>query len=291
MQCEEFEDRINTVLDQRSRPEWNDELRLHLETCAECRALTAAYGAALDGFYTLCAAQAPPADLAERVLADLRPRPATAPRVALVAAILATAAGLAIALLPTIEPVPQVAQLEQPAERPAAPAGEAVPSEPAPALANKAPEQLAQPTVEAPAVADTAVSPPVPATAPAETASAADPDKAADPARLASANRPRRALVLPKWLRLKRGAGNAGKSNDDPYADLMKETGRGLASLVLAVPGVGGRRGILEPQPANAEPAWAAGVSDSIRPVTDSVTETFNILLRTIAVSDPASRS
>ncbi len=45
MQCEEFEDRINAVLDQRERPEWDAELRLHFEVDApDCRELATAYG-------------------------------------------------------------------------------------------------------------------------------------------------------------------------------------------------------------------------------------------------------
>ena len=107
---------------------------------------------------------------------------------------------------------------------------------------------------------------------------------AAEPEKVASA-RPRRPLVLPKWLNLK------GEPNRDPYADLMKETGRGLATLVLAVPGFGGRKGILEPQPETALPNWADDVSDGLKPVTDSLTGTFDILLRTIAMEDLASKS
>ena len=58
MQCEEFEDRLNAVLDERRRPEWDAELRLHCETCAECRQLAASYDALLDGFYALATPEA-----------------------------------------------------------------------------------------------------------------------------------------------------------------------------------------------------------------------------------------
>ena len=71
MQCEEFEGRLNQILDERRRPEWDAELRLHCETCVECRQLAADYDVLLDGFYTL---STPPAsaDMAARVLADVQ---------------------------------------------------------------------------------------------------------------------------------------------------------------------------------------------------------------------------
>ena len=94
-------------------------------------------------------------------------------------------------------------------------------------------------------------------------------------------------MTLPKWLTLKRTA------ESDPYADLAKETGRGLATLVLYVPGFGGRRGIID-LPVNAadtEPTWAVQMSEGLKPVTESVTETFNILLRTLPMTDLVGRS
>ena len=70
MQCEEFEHRLNLVLDERGRPECDAELSLHAEACTECRHLAALYGALLEGFYALSAPQAPP-DMAARVLVDI----------------------------------------------------------------------------------------------------------------------------------------------------------------------------------------------------------------------------
>ena len=58
MQCDEFEDRLNAVLDERRRPEWDTELSLHCENCAGCRQLAAAYDRLLDGFYALAAPDA-----------------------------------------------------------------------------------------------------------------------------------------------------------------------------------------------------------------------------------------
>jgi anti-sigma factor RsiW len=113
MQCVEFEDRLNAVLDERSFPEWSAELRSHYESCASCRQLAAAYGALFDGFYALATPE-PPADLTARVMAELKPQPA--PRVrhrALWAAALTTAAALFVAVLPLVDqwrqPKPPVA--------------------------------------------------------------------------------------------------------------------------------------------------------------------------------------
>ena len=128
MQCEEFEDRLNAVLDERRRPEWDAELRLHCETCRECREVAASYGAALDGFYSHCAEESTDADLSDYG----RPRvgrfvtatvgPATARRVTLAAAAaaLATAAGLLIAFTQPLRS-PELAQ-QSPALAPQAPA-------------------------------------------------------------------------------------------------------------------------------------------------------------------------
>jgi hypothetical protein len=67
MQCEAFEERLNAVLDERRRPEWDAELRAHTADCAVCRQLAASYQLLLDGFYELASPE-PPADLALRVL-------------------------------------------------------------------------------------------------------------------------------------------------------------------------------------------------------------------------------
>jgi hypothetical protein len=99
MQCEEFEDRLNAVLDERRRPEWDVELRLHAETCPECRELATAYDAMLDGFYALVTPE-PPADLATRVWADIPGRPSVARRASTAATALAMAAGLLIVAVP-----------------------------------------------------------------------------------------------------------------------------------------------------------------------------------------------
>ena len=55
MHCGEFEDRLNDVLDQRQRPEWDPALDEHMGGCAACRETARAYRAVLDGFHALVA--------------------------------------------------------------------------------------------------------------------------------------------------------------------------------------------------------------------------------------------
>jgi len=277
MQCEEFEDRINAVLDRRERPEWDSELRLHCETCPECRELAAAYGATLDGFYTLCASavqtdRAVPADMADRVLANLalpvgtdqlgtepivevrRRQSRTALRAALAVVSLSTAAGLLIAFLPGSQ-------------------------HPATELERKS---SASPQVAAPMPEPSTVAAGEQAAVEESAASSAEPGLAKNGKRRTPTIR----LLLPKWLTAKR------KQPVDPYAAVFKDTGRGLATLLLQVPGFGGRRGIIDAKEnADTEPAWAVQVSEGLGPVTDSVTETFNILLQTFAMTNLANRS
>jgi hypothetical protein len=258
MQCEEFEHRLNAVLDERLLPEWEAELRLHCETCHECREVAAAYGAVLDGFYALSTPKAP-TDMAQRVLADLRPRPAPARRVSLVALALATAAGLLIALAP---------------------------------LARFAPR------ASAPSVSPQVRAQASPRPAPGPVASVAARDPAADAAILKTAHAAKLPLptimtlpnILPlpvMWPML------ASVYQADPYSNLAKETGLGLAALVLYVPGIGGTKGIIDvaDNTVENEPNWASQMSEGLKPVSQSVSETFNLLWRTLPLSDLAGRS
>ena len=101
MQCEEFEERLNAVLDERREPGWDAELRLHCETCGQCRDLAAAYGLLVEASRWPADLEAPP-DMAARVLAELRPRPASWRASSIATAALVTAAGLMIAVLPLL---------------------------------------------------------------------------------------------------------------------------------------------------------------------------------------------
>ncbi len=85
----------------------------------------------------------------------------------------------------------------------------------------------------------------------------------------------------------------AGDQPGDVYGELAKETGSGLAAIVRYVPGIGGARGIIDAESsvADPEPAWAVQVSEGLRPVTDSVTNTLQLLLRVLPATELASRS
>lgn len=96
MRCEEFEIRLEEVLDERQSPASDPRLKEHADTCAACRSRVAAYDTMLAGL-ALCAA--PSWDdprLVERVFFDVR-RPSLLHRVqsrpwTFAASLLATAA-------------------------------------------------------------------------------------------------------------------------------------------------------------------------------------------------------
>ncbi len=257
MQCEEFEDRLNAVLDERRRPEADAELRLHCENCPPCRHIASSYDALLDGFYALTSATAleglgqsdlRQADLGIRVLADLRTEPAFSRSRTFVAISLATAATLLIALVPLFR---------------------GTPSEPA---AKLSPQLRASAQKTTRAIVKRAG-------ARSQTSGLS----AISLASLPIGNLP----MVPELLSIARSEA------DDPYVELAKETGQSLAAVVLYVPGIGGAKGIMdvESDPQADEPAWAVQMSEGLRPVTESVTETLNILLRTFPVAELASRS
>jgi hypothetical protein len=236
MQCEEFEDRLNQVLDARRRPEWDAELRLHCEACPECRDVAIAYGVLLDGFYALAMPEVP-ADMAARVLCDVRPRLSPARRVLVSVTALAIAAGLLIVVVPVLRSAAR-------------------------AVAHVAP------------------------------VSAAGNQNAQTSALTLRASRRALALsefpIMPELLAIQSAA-----LADAPYETLAKETGQGLATLVLYVPGIGGTRGIIDvdSNTIDDEPPWAAHMSEGFRPVTQSVTETLNLLLRAMPLADSSHRS
>lgn len=232
MQCEEFEDRLNAVLDMRGRAECEPELRLHAETCPDCRRVAAEYEMLLDGF---CALTGPavPADMAARVLADLPARPSRARYAILAGAALATAAALLVVLIPLVRWSPR--DNSQSARRPA-------------------------------------------------------PQRPPGAVQLAQSHGSRATAALPILASL---PSLAGESQGDLYGALAKETGHGLAAIVLYVPGVGGTRGIIDADsgPPSEDPAWAVQMSEGLKPVTDSVTDTLNLLLRALPGTELASRS
>ena len=235
MQCEEFEDRLNAVLDERGRVEWDAELDLHRETCAVCRHLASAYDTLLEGFFALAAPQAPE-DMSLRVMAELTARPAerrrTYSRKLLAATSLATAACLLVMAVQTYHGAQSAAQIA--AADDAKVTGQTVPA----AATRTALEQFP---------------------------------------------------LVPELLAI------AESPDGDPYAGLAKETGQGLANVMVFVPGVGGSRGIIHADSNAADgnehdPAWAVQMSEGLKPLTDSVTDTVNLLLRSLPVDALASR-
>jgi hypothetical protein len=230
MQCEEFEDHLNAVLDERGRPDCDAELQLHIETCAECRHIAACYAVLLDGFYALATPEAP-SDLPARVLAESY-RPSTRARVATrMTAAIAIAAGLLIALIP----------LARVSWR-----GEKV------ATVRPVASRLTKATI----------------------------------VRTLRSTKSLDAVPVLQSL-------TALDEEGDVYGQLAKGTGNGLAAAVLYVPGIGGSRGIIDAEESadNGEPAWAVQMSGGLKPVTDSVTETLNLLLKALPVTELAARS
>lgn len=225
MQCEEFEERINAVLDERRRPEWDAELSLHCESCAECRKLAESYDHLLDGFYALTTPEIAD-DLALRVLVDLKHERPARHRFGRVAAMMATAAALLIAVIPFVS--------------------------------NRGEKEIAV-TESAPQVASKA--------------NASQPPLAELP-------------LVPELLSMTSAAPG------DPYAGLAKGTGQGLANVMLYVPGIGGGKGIMDVPPTmTKEDSWTQPVSEGLRPITNTVTETFDLLIESLPVSQLAARS
>lgn len=234
MKCEEFEDRLNEVLDRRGRPEWDAELRLHTETCGECRDRATSYGALLRGFYALTTPEVP-ADLSIRVLDDYRSRPSLVRRATLATGLFATAAAVWFVLLP-------LAKTERPRNV------ARTPSRPI-ALESWRSEKLPLGWTEM----DT-----LPVVGPV-LVSMSDDDE-----------------------------------STDPYEALAKGTGQGLASVVLYMPKFGGSPGMISGKPnppMNGTTRWPEQMSDGLKPVTEVVNETLDILLQVMPASDSARRS
>lgn len=80
----------------------------------------------------------------------------------------------------------------------------------------------------------------------------------------------------------------------DPYEELAKGTGRSLANVVLRMPGIAGPRGVRPLEPPYGPEAvgvWPTQMSDELRPVTESVTETFDLILDALPVTFWASNT
>ena len=77
--------------------------------------------------------------------------------------------------------------------------------------------------------------------------------------------------------------------NTDPYEALAKGTGQSLASVVLYMPGIGPNGFISPARSAANSTVWPAQVSEELRPVAESMTETFNLLLRAVPLTFSSS--
>ena len=218
MKCEEFEAHLNDILDERRRPEWDEQLRLHSQQCRGCRELAAAYSALFEGFFALPAIEAP-VDLPARVLEELQVRPVRMPRlVAAVAAVFSTAAAIlvAVSMMRDNHPQPQVA----------------VAPSPQPAIAARWKKLDDVP------------------------------------------------LFGPLIMTMNE------LDDAEPYEEVAKETGQGLATLVLRMPGVAGPRGVRPPAPATMKGPGLLPLqlSEELRPVRESVAETFDLLLGVLPI-------
>jgi len=102
MQCETFESRIHTLLDQRHPIDVDTSLAQHAKECPACCQLLADYSAVLAPKVLGAVAVAPPENLADQVLSELQPRQTSKTRRSLsryrrLVATLAVAASLLIA--------------------------------------------------------------------------------------------------------------------------------------------------------------------------------------------------
>ena len=74
MNCEEFEQRLNDVLDRRGQPEADEQLGAHAVDCSECRTRLSGARVLLRGLARL-STPALPRDFSRRVVAEVLPRP------------------------------------------------------------------------------------------------------------------------------------------------------------------------------------------------------------------------
>ena len=97
MRCDEFENRLQEVLDRRGSPELEPELAEHLAGCAECRLTASALASAVARTAALPVPPCPD-DMADRVLDALEPAVVPLRRMRWALVPLATAAGILVAL-------------------------------------------------------------------------------------------------------------------------------------------------------------------------------------------------
>lgn len=99
MRCDEFETRLNEVLDLRLPPESDAELAAHARECASCRTMLEGARCLLQHVASARSPEAPP-DLAERTMEALHDKPARRGLLIVASVGLAVAASLLIVILP-----------------------------------------------------------------------------------------------------------------------------------------------------------------------------------------------
>jgi hypothetical protein len=79
-----------------------------------------------------------------------------------------------------------------------------------------------------------------------------------------------------------------GDPSTDPYEELAKGTGQGLASFVLYVPSIGATPGLVvgSPTPVTGQGGWSG-----LRPVSMVVRETLDLLLQVLPNREAQHRS
>lgn len=105
MQCEKFETLWNEALDERRAPEDDAQLMAHAAECHQCAELLSNADLLFIGLEGRAAVE-PPADLAQRVLADFNRPSSPFARPAVMVALLAMAASIAVAVGLSLQSLP-----------------------------------------------------------------------------------------------------------------------------------------------------------------------------------------
>jgi hypothetical protein len=266
MRCSDFESRWNEILDRRESPESDPRLQAHRARCATCRERYAGFETACETLGlqftgTLGESRRFSQTLAERVLADLSAAPLAADRAAPrppLAGRIAVARGIGL-------PGPRHPQRRNPHRRPTtAVLGLAAATLIAVYLSgmfSARPRLPVAPGRPSPA----AVSSGIPIVSLPVAVKPAPPDR-----------QPAAAMSV----------GVARSDLPSPNRELAHGTSQGLA-LVLNIPDVAVElASTSRPDYAAANEAWST-VSESLRPVTASMSETWQILKRAIPAIEP----
>lgn len=250
MQCREFENRLNEVLDERGRPELDMLLASHAHHCESCGQMLARYELVCEAATSLPLPKLP-ADFSQRVVSEYLRQAhsavdssaielaASRRRLQWSVSLVALAAVLLIAILPLL------------ARRQGGPLASGNGALAMASRGGKAPRDVAKT---------------VPVSVAADSAATGHGQQSTDPSAVPS----------------------DAASFSGQYADLAKTTGRGLSAAVLSLPGVGGS--LAGSDSAFEQPVWMTPVADGLRPVTDSMSDALHVLMRVIPSSGGAKQ-